>query len=58
MEKWHVLFINQLSNDFKQINLITCKNVVHCGYLEYKTFSDKQLLTEIWLDQVMASQTF
>ena len=50
--------INQLSNDFQQINLITCKNLIHCGYFEYKTFSDNQVLTEIWLDRDMASQTF
>ena len=42
-------FINQLSNDFQQITLITCKNLVHCGYIEYKTFSDDQVWTEIWL---------
>ena len=44
-----VCFINQLSNDFHQINLITCKHLVHCGYFEYNTFSDDKVLTEIWL---------
>ena len=43
------LFINQLSNDFQQMNIITCKNLIHCGYFEYKTCSDNQVLTEIWL---------
>jgi hypothetical protein len=51
-------FIDQLSNDFQQINLITCKNLIHCGYFEYNAFSDNQVLPEIWLDQDMASQTF
>ena len=36
-------FINQLSNDFQQINLITCTSLIHLGYFEYKTFSDNQV---------------
>ena len=51
-------FINQLSNDFEQINLVTCKHLVHCGYFEYNTFSDNQILTQIWLERDTASQTF
>ena len=42
-------FINQLSNDFQQRNIIACKHLAHCSYFEYKTVSDNQVLTEIWL---------
>jgi hypothetical protein len=55
---WKSVTFNELSNDFHQMNLITCKNVVHCGYLECKSCSDNQLLAEIWQDRDMASQTF
>ena len=40
-------FINQLSNDFQQRNIIACKHLAHCSYFEYKTVSDNQVLTEI-----------
>jgi hypothetical protein len=53
MEKWQFCFINQLSNDFQQINFITCTNLVHCRNFEYKTFSHNT-----FFNQHMACQTF
>ena len=38
------IFIYKLSIDYQQINLMACTNLVHCGYFQYKTFSD-----QIWL---------
>ena len=40
---------HSVSNNFRKINLIPCTNLVRCGYFEYSTLSDDEILNEIWL---------